>query len=270
MSLNWIKVEEYSFNSLLLMERFQLRILLEAAKQDEKLSEQLRIALWANPAVRWYFLHKCPECREIVESLDKKGTEGADSQEVRAAELYVLSYVEDFVTYTTPEVMDEKCDFIYAWKKERLLELADFQGKTVLDIGSGSGRLAFAAAEIAKEVYACEPVDCLREYLRDKIRREKIKNIRVVDGMADSLAYPNNTFDIVMSGHVVGDNYAAELSEIFRVVKSGGWVLDCPGEERRKREPDKELLRYGFEEFHYVGSLGGDVYRYRKQIFKAD
>lgn len=88
--------------------------------------------------------------------------------------------------------------------------------------------------------------------------------------LADSLAYPNNTFDIVMSGHVVGDNYAAELSEIFRVVKSGGWVLDCPGEERRKREPDKELLRYGFEEFHYVGSLGGDVYRYRKQIFKAD
>ena len=146
MSLNWINVEEYSFNSFLLMERFQLRILLKAAKHEEKLFEQLRIALWANPAVRWYFLHKCPECRAIVENLGEKSTEKISHQEVRAA----------------------------------------------------------------------------------------------------------------------------ELSEIFRVVKSGGWVLDCPGEQRRKREPDKELLRYGFEEFHYVSSLGGDVYRYRKQIFKAD
>lgn len=266
MSLNWIKVEEYSFNSLLLMERFQLRLLLKAAEQNEKLSEQLGTALYANPAVQWYFLHKCPECKAIVESL--KSPKITDHQKIRNAELYVLSSVEDFVTYTTPEVMDSQCDFIYAWEKKRLFELADFQGKTVLDIGSGSGRLAFAAAETAREVYACEPVDCLREYLRDKIKNEKIINIRVVDGMADALPYPDNTFDIVMSGHVVGDNYDAELSEIFRVVKSGGWVLDCPGEESRKCAPDAELSRRGFEEFHYISSLGGDVYRYRKQIFK--
>ncbi len=268
MSLNWINVEEYSFNSFLLMERFQLRFLLKTAEQHKQLSEQLGIALWANPAVRWYFLHKCPECGAFVESLEANVQKTADAQNVRAAELYVLSSVEDFVTYTTPEIMDEKCDFIYAWNKERLFELTDFQGKTVLDIGSGSGRLTFAAAEKAMAVYACEPVDCLREYLRDKIRQEKIKNIRVVDGMADSLAYPDNTFDIVMSGHVVGDDYETELSEIFRVVKSGGWVLDCPGEDSRKREPDRELIRHGFEEFHYTSSLGGDVYRYRKQIFK--
>lgn len=268
MSLNWINVEEYSFNSFLMMERFQLRFLLKEAEWNETLAGQLGIALWANPAVQWYFLHKCPECKAIVEKACEKCVKEVTTQEIRAAELYVLSWVEDFVTYTTPEVMDEKCDFIYAWKKERLFELADFQGKTVLDIGSGSGRLAFAAAERAGEVYACEPVDCLREYLRDKIKREKIKNIRVVDGMADSLAYPDNTFDIVMSGHVVGDDYDAELSEIFRVVKSGGWVLDCPGEDSRKREPCEELLRRGFEEFHYSSSMGGDVYRYRKQIYK--
>lgn len=268
MALNWIKVEEYSFNSFLLMERFQLRILAKAAEWDNRLSKQLGIALGANPAVRWYFLHKCPECREIVENLGEKNTKGLNRQEIRAAELYVLSYVEDFVAYTTPELMDENCDFIYAWEKERLFELTDFQDKMVLDVGSGSGRLAFAATERAREVYACEPVDCLREYLRDKIRREKIRNMRVVDGMADSLAYQDNTFDIVMSGHVVGDNYDAEIAEIFRVVKSGGWILDCPGEESRRCESNRELLKRGFEEFHYSSSLGGDVYRYRKQVFK--
>lgn len=270
MSLNWINVEEYSFNSFLLMERFQLKLLVKWAEQDQKLSGQLGIALVANPAVRWYFLHKCPECSSIVEGLAQKCLRELNAQEIRTAEVYVLSYVEDFVTYTTPEVMDEKCGFIYAWKKERLFELVDFQGKRVLDIGSGSGRLAFAAAERAREIYASEPVDCLREYLRDKIKREKIENIRVVDGMVDSLAYPDDTFDIVMFGHVVGDDYESELSEIFRVVKSGGWVIDCPGEESRKCGPDEELLRRGFEEFHYTSSLGGDVYRYRKQVIKRN
>lgn len=268
MSLNWINVEEYSFNSFLMMERFQLRILFRAAEQDEVLAGQLGIALRANPAVHWYFLHKCPECRAAVEALGERRQEAAREEDIRAAELYVLSAVEDFVVYTTPEAMEEKCDFIYAWQKERLLELADFRGKTVLDVGSGSGRLAFAAAGLAGEVYASEPVDSLREYMRNKIRREQIGNIRVVDGMADSLAYPDNTFDIVMSGHVVGDDYEGELAEIFRVVKSGGWVLDCPGDQSRECAPSRELLRRGFEELCYQGSLGKKVYRYRKQIFK--
>ena len=180
MSLNWINVEEYSFNSFLLMERFQLRILLKSSEQDKKLSQQLGIALLANPAVRWYFLHKCPECSAIVKALDEKSPKTADASTVRDAELYVLSRVEDFVIYTTPERMDTQCDFIYAWDKKRLFELADFQGKTVLDIGSGSGRLAFTAAERAEEVYASEPVDCLRQYLRDKIRQEKIDRKSVV------------------------------------------------------------------------------------------
>ena len=46
-------------------------------------------------------------------------------------------------------MMNEKCDYIYDWNKERLLELVDFKDKIVLDIGSGTGRLAFAAAEKA-------------------------------------------------------------------------------------------------------------------------
>ena len=155
------------------------------------------------------------------------------------------------VTYDNKEKNECKTTGCLVWNQQNYLLLS-----------------AFAAAERAREVYACEPVDCLREYLRDKIRREKIRNMRVVDGMADSLAYPDNTFDIVMSGHVVGDNYDAEIAEIFRVVKSGGWILDCPGEESRRCESNRELLKRGFEEFHYSSSLGGDVYRYRKQVFK--
>ena len=45
-----------------------------------------------------------------------------------------LDEFEDFVIYTTPEVMAEKCDFIYGWKKERLYELCDLEGKIALDV----------------------------------------------------------------------------------------------------------------------------------------
>jgi ubiquinone/menaquinone biosynthesis C-methylase UbiE len=139
-------------------------------------------------------------------------------------------------------------------------------------VGSGSGRLAFTAAEKAEWVYASEPVDNLREYLRDRIKREGIKNMRVVDGMADALAYPDNTFDIVMSGHVMGDDWENEIAELTRVCKPGGWLLDCPGDAKLnedKPHPEApELIRRGWEPMYYTGTLGGEVHRHRKQVFK--
>jgi ubiquinone/menaquinone biosynthesis C-methylase UbiE len=176
--------------------------------------------------------------------------------------------IEDFVVYAYPDLMDTQCDFIYAWDKARLFELCDLTGKVALDVGSGSGRLAFAAAERARHVYASEPVDMLREYLRDKVRREHIGNVTVVDGTVEAIPYPDGMFDVVMSGHVVGDNLDAEIAELMRVTKNGGWILDCPGERNNKSEPNRALMDRGWEMFHYVSSLGGDVYRYRKQIYK--
>lgn len=268
MALNWINVEEFSFNSLLLMERFQLRYLCEHDRNHAEMKRNMGIALRSSPAVKWYLTRKCPEQAAFVEEITSQSPDGLDAAEIRRAEVFVLAAAEDFVTYTQPETMDQSCDFIYAWSKERLFELADFTDKVVLDVGSGSGRLAFAAAERAKQVFASEPVDTLREYMRDQIVRRGIRNMRVVDGMAHCLPYPDDTFDIVVSGHVVGDDYDAEIAELTRVVKHGGWILDCPGEEVRKCLPSDELRKRGWEEFHYTSVLGGDVYRYRKQIWK--
>lgn len=61
--------------------------------------------------------------------------------------------------------------------RRRLLELTDFRDKVVLDVGAGTGRLTFAAAQEARHVYASEPCDRLREYLREKISREGIPNV---------------------------------------------------------------------------------------------
>jgi len=142
----------------------------------------------------------------------------------------------------------------------------------VLDIGAGSGRLTFAAAALAKEVYASEPVGTLREFIREKAAQNHVTNVRVTEALITSLPYPDDLFDIVMEGHVVGDDWDAEIAEMTRVCKSGGWLLDCPGDETvdcDRGEQQDELLKRGWEKMSYVGNGGGKVYRYRKQIWKG-
>lgn len=216
----------------------------------------------------WYCKEKAPEIANAVDKLIAAAPKECANEYVRAAECFILDRHDWAVVYVYPEVMNKNCPYIYNWNKERLFELADFTDKIVLDVGSGTGRLAFAAAEKAKHVYASEPVDRLREFMREKIERERIKNVTVLDGLCDRLPYEDNTFDIVMSGHVVGDDHDKEISELERVTKNSGWILDCPGEDERKDDPDQELINRGFEHLYYSGKTGGDIYRYRKQIVK--
>lgn len=266
MSLNWIDVNEFDFNCLLLMERFQLQYLLET--ENAQLRGHLGTALNGNPAVAWYIAHRIPSHEETVARLMAAAAPADNAQALRQSEVFVLGWMEDFVTYTRPEMMENHCDFVYGWDKQRLFELADLTGKRVLDVGSGSGRLAFAAAEKAGEVYACEPVETLRHYMHQKARQQGIDHIRIADGMADRLPWPDNTFDVVMSGHVVGDDLDRELAELTRVCRDGGWILDCPGDQHFALEPNEALITRGFECLPYMGSFGAQVCRYRKQVRK--
>jgi len=269
MALGWIDPKEYSFNSMLLLERFQIHLMMRTGgwrNEKDKWRRRMGIALNANPAVMWYLKRRCLECAALVDEIAAQAPATTNARRIRRAEIYALASVEDFTIYTTPEVMDTQCDFIRGWSKERLFSLADLTGKTVLDIGAGSGRLAFAAAEKAAWVYASEPVGTLREFMRDKIAREGIANVRVLDGLVTALPFPDNTFDVVMSGHVVGDDWDSELAEIERVCKPGGWMLNCPGDSERNLKPKPELTSRGWEEIHYIGSFGKDVYIHRKRL----
>lgn len=271
MALNWINPKDYSFNSFLLMERFQIRLMINSGgwrNDNVEWKRSMGIALNANPAVKWYLMRRCPECASLITELTVNAPAMTDAEQIRNAEVYALLSVEDFTVYTTPEVMSEKCDFIRGWNKERLFELADLTDKVVLDVGAGSGRLTFAAAEKAAWVYASEPVSTLREYMRDKIAKESIRNIRVLDGLVTELPFPDNTFDVVMSGHVIGDDYDNEIAEITRVCKSGGWLLDCPGDSVDDMKSSAECTARGWEEIHYIGSFGKNVYNYRKRVSK--
>ena len=264
--LGWIDLNDYGFDCMLRMERFQIRLMLECP--DKKTEDAMAAALRANPKVAWLFEHKCPEKAGKIKELLSRAPEDLPPEGIRAAELAVLGAFEDFVIYTTPEVMGEKCDFIYGWNKERLFELCALEGKTVLDVGSGTGRLAFAAAEKAAFVVASEPVDALREFMRDEAVRKGVRNLRVCDGLCDCLPFPDSCFDVVMSGHVVGDSFREEVDELTRIAKNGGWLLDVPGDQARETGRNEQMLADGWEELAYTGTFGKTTYRYRKQVRK--
>lgn len=269
MSFNWIDPKDFSVNSFLLMDRWLIRTICTYYADDAKYNENLSILLAYNDTVSWYFAHRCPESKDIVSDLVKKAPKGLSKEEVRKSEEFIIDVLDWAIVLVYPEIMNKNCDYIYNWDEERLFELADFKDKLVLDVGSGTGRLAFAAAKKAKKVYASEPVDILREYLRDKIESENINNMVVVDGTVEKIPYEDNTFDIVMSGHVVGDNFETEIAELTRVTKSGGIIIDCPGDDGFKRKgPMKEMLDAGFEYFYHKSVSGGDIYRYRKIVKK--
>lgn len=263
MSYGWIDAKAYSINTLLLMDAWIVRYISHI--ENAEFNQRLSVILSANPAICWYFGNKCPDRKEYYEILARSSRGELTSDYVRECEINVLDALETFIVYLYPEIMDE-LPYIKTWDKKRLLSLADFTNKTVLDIGSGTGRLALAAAPLAKWVYACEPVDRLREYLREKLQRLQIQNVYVVDGTLEMLPFPNQSFDIVISGHVFGDDHRRELGFMNRVTRTGGYIIDCPGEEIQKQPngPKREMLDLGFEYKHYESELGGDVYQYWK------
>lgn len=264
MSLGWIDAEQFSFNTLLLMDRWIFNTI--SRNRQPEFRKQLAIALAGNPAILWYIVNKCPERRDYYNSLASEAPVGSTQKQIRDSEVKVLDALDTFVVYVYPEIT-ENLPYVKDWDNERLLSITDFTDKVVLDIGSGTGRLAFAAAAIAKTVFASEPVDRLREFIREKQKRLKVDNIYVIDGTIESIPFPNESFDIVVSGHVMGAEHQAEWLEMSRVTKPGGYVIDCPGEDDRKEPegPSKAWIELGFEYSHYISKTGGDVYRYWQQ-----
>ena len=275
MSCHWINAEEYNMNCFLLFDRWALRWIFtdcgaydwfESQGRDYQL--EMAKALYRYPHVAGYVRAKAPECGAFLDGVQAVPYGNWTEEEMREAETFILQAHETFVVYVYPEVMN-RVNYIRNWDEKYLHELVDLSDRIVLDVGAGTGRLAFAAAKKAKRVYASEPCDCLREYMRDRIRAEGIRNMKVLDGEVLNLPYEDNTFDVVLSGHVIGDFYEEEIAEITRITRNGGWLVICNGDDEFKRSaPDQELTSRGFEWFRHESAEGGIIYNYRKQVVK--
>ena len=255
-------VSSLSFNTLLLLERIQLSWFPGWVPETE-----LAIALGANPVVEWYLRHKCPELKEWLDEVMAKVDEGHPStpEETRQAEEAVLKAIEDLVVYAVDPAIYDAQPFLQ-WDSLELASLVDFTRKMVIDIGSGTGRLALIAAEKAEVVYAVEPVANLQRYLKDKARKQGLKNVFAVDGLITDLPFPDGFADVTIEGHVFGDQPEEEHREMVRVTRPGGMVIHCPGNVDRDNDKHHFLVSRGFEWSRFEEPGEGVVRKYWKRV----
>ena len=108
--------------------------------------------------------------------------------------------------------------------------------------------MAFIAAEEgARGVFAIEPVNNLRVFIKEKTRKLGLENVFTMDGLITDLPFPDNFIDIVMGGHVFGDNPEAEYVELVRIAKPGGMVILCPGNSDTDGGRHFFLVDHGFQ-----------------------
>jgi len=245
LAVDWMDVSNVSFNALLLLERVQLTWLpgwiAEGAGREE-----LALALAANPAVSWFIRRKCPEVAAWVDELLSSVPGIADAQRVRAAEVAVLQAIEDLLVYALDPSIYDAQPFLN-WDSEELTALVEFTGRTVLDVGAGTGRLALTTAQAgAKPVFAVEPVANLRRYLIQKARAAGLDCVYAVDGLITDIPFPDAFADVTVAGHVFGDAPAEECEELARVTRPGGMVILCPGNNDVDNDMHALLVEQGF------------------------
>jgi SAM-dependent methyltransferase len=229
--------------------------------------DDLALALRANPTVAWYLGAKCPTVRPWLDALQQRAAAlpPASSQDVRQAELNILDSMQDLLVYALDPAVYDAQPFL-SWDDRELTSLVNFSGKTVLDIGAGTGRLALVAARTARLVYAVEPVENLRRYLREKARAQGFTNLYAVDGILTDLPFPAGFADVVLGGHVYGDQPEAEITEVLRVTRRGGMVIFCPGNRDVNNPAHACLVSLGFHWSRFEEPRDGSMRKYWKTV----
>jgi ubiquinone/menaquinone biosynthesis C-methylase UbiE len=109
---------------------------------------------------------------------------------------------------------------------ERLVDAADLQaGWRVLDVATGSGNAAIAAARLGCEVVGVDYVPSLLDRGRVRAEAEGL-SVSYVEGDAEALPFDDDSFDAVTSmfGSMFAPDHGRAAAELLRVTRPGGRI----------------------------------------------
>ena len=184
---------------------------------------------------------------------------GKTRNKAKMKERVKMGYEGRFTDHVTR--YDELSAFFQKRAAVAQLEEIDFHGKEVIDIGCGTGIIAFLAVDLGASKVICGDI---ADYMlkRGKENATKLQynsnQIQFCQLDAESLPFKDESFDIVLTGMAFGlfPKQGKAVKEMFRVLRPGGLVsLGAHGPEHYWEAADntiralnkKYLLGYRFE-----------------------
>jgi ubiquinone/menaquinone biosynthesis C-methylase UbiE len=111
-------------------------------------------------------------------------------------------------------------------QQEFFREIADSRTMNILDVGTGTGRLALGFAETGRAVTGIDISSEMIHVACEEADMEGIKNVQFILGNARHLPFPQESFDMVVSARFLhlfsSQDVRVLLVEMIRVLKPGG------------------------------------------------
>jgi ubiquinone/menaquinone biosynthesis C-methylase UbiE len=134
-----------------------------------------------------------------------------------------------------PEAYDDFTSFEHNPRHIDVLRTRfDFEGKIVVDVGSGTGRSTSELASVAREVIGVEPGEAMRVRAAAAAKQARVGHVEFLDGRAEALPLPDAAADIVAAFWTLfwppEQTLPAFVAEALRVLRPGGLivVVDSP------------------------------------------
>lgn len=135
------------------------------------------------------------------------------------------------------------------WRRNAILKLTSYQPKLILDIATGTGDFAIAAAQIKDtKVIGIDISEGMLEVGRRKLKKKKLTGtIELLKADSENIPFENEKFDAAIVGFGVRnfENLKEGLTEIYRVLKPGGvfYILEF---SKPVKSPYKQIYHFYF------------------------
>ena len=254
---------ELELSDLYLLESFQISYLPGWIPEEE-----FACVIEHNPEIAVFLEKKYPPIALFINRIREENSSSVPDKCSRECAERLLWTIADMLVYgKCPEVYDS-LDF-HSWDFGEITSITPLEGLTVIDAGSGTGRVALEAAETASSVYAVEPVTRLRRFIREKASLQNKSNLHVTDGFLHCMPFPDSFADVLITSHALGWRLDSELREFERVVGNGGHIIHCPGTPLEDNSGSiHEVLispEWGYS-FGVYSETDGDKRKYWKQL----